>query len=131
MTNNTEYSDRFIEDSKRGLYRITDHWFGGTMLLPAARKTFNSANVLEMTVATTGSKGGDAGHGCRTLIRFNDLAGTAITARIIPESCHGNGGVEILLAGDCELWTVTQALRFAADTLEKLDEESHTDSADA
>ena len=130
MNNFTEYPDTFVEHSKRGLYRIKDHWFGGTMLLPAVRKTFNSANVLEVTAATNGSKGGDAGHGSRTIIRFNDLAGTAIKANVIRESNLGNGGVEIQLAGDCELWSIIDGLRFAADALEKLNEESHTDSTD-
>ena len=124
MKNYTEYSDRFIEDSQRGLYRMEDFVFGGKMLIPAMRKTFNSANILEVTAGTTGARGGDAGHGCRTLIRFDDKAGTAIKAKVIPESINGNGGVELLLAGDCELWTVIEGLRFAADALETLDNES-------
>lgn len=119
-----EHADGFIENSTRGLYRMNDFVFGGTMLLPAIRKEFHSANTLEVTAATNGSKGGDAGHGCRTMIRFNDLAGTAIKARVIPESINGNGGVELLLAGDCELWTVIEGLRFAADALERLDKEA-------
>lgn len=130
MNNFTEYSDRFIEDSKRGTYRMKDCWFGGVVTMPAARKTFNSANILEVTAATTGFRGGDAGHGCRTLVRFNDLGGTAIKARSIPESIHGNGGVTIALAGDCELLTFIEGLRFAADTLEKLAEEAQDSQGD-
>ena len=100
MTNITDYSDTFIEDSTRGLYRTEDFVFGGRMILPAIRKTFNSANILEVIAATNGFKGGDAGHGSRTLIRINDLAGTAIKAKVIPERVSGNGGVELMLAGD-------------------------------
>ena len=67
----TEYADKFIEDSKRGLYRVKDLFTRGElMLLPAIRKTFNSANILEVTVATTGYRGGDCGHGGRSVVRF-------------------------------------------------------------
>lgn len=125
----TEHADRFIEDSERGWYRMKDFVFGGIKLLPAVRKAFYSANILEVTAATTGLCGGDAGHGCRTMIRFNDLAGTAIKARIIPESIHGNGGVELMLAGDCELITLIDGLRFAADALEELSARSSDQGA--
>lgn len=130
MNSFTEYSDRFIEDSKRGTYRMKDCWFGGVVTMPAARKTFNSANILEVTAATTGFRGGDAGHGCRTMVCFNDLGGTAIKAKVIPESIHGNGGATIMLAGDCELITLIEGLRFAADTLEILSEEAAGEQAE-
>ena len=120
----TEYADKFIEESKRGLYRVKDLFTRGElMLLPAIRKTFNSANILEVTVATTGYRGGDAGHGGRSVVRINDLGGTAIKARIIPENAYGNGGnggCEIMVGGDCELITLIDGLRFAADALEEL-----------
>ena len=64
------------------------------------------------------------------MVRFNDLGGTAIKARSIPESIHGNGGVEIALAGDCELLTFIDGLRFAADTLERLAEEAEDTQGD-
>ena len=124
MENITEYSDKFVEDSTHGLYRMKDYVFGGTVLLPAVRKSFTSCNVLEVTAATNGCKGGDAGHGCRTMIRIEDRAGTSIKARVIPESIRGNGGIELRLAGDCELLTLIEGLRFAADALEKLDDEA-------
>lgn len=129
MTKFTEYEDTFIENSKRGLYRMKDFVFGETMLLSAIRKTFTSANILEVTAATTGYRGGDAGHGCRTIVRIEDRGGTAIKARVIPESIHGNGGVELMLAGDCELLTLVDGLRFAADALEKIAEEDRSRDA--
>lgn len=126
----TEYADKFIEDSKRGLYRAKDLFTRGELiLLPAIRKTFNSANILEVTVATTGYRGGDAGHGGRSVVRINDLGGTAIKARIIPESVHGNGGIELMLGGDCELITLIDGLRFAADALEELSDKSSDQNA--
>ena len=121
----TEYSGSFIEDSKRGLFKVRDPWSGHVRLLPAIRKTFNSANILEVTAATTGPCGGDAGHGCRVAVRFNDLGGTVIKARTIPESTEGNGGADLLLAGDWELYTLIEGLRFAADALEALSRESN------
>lgn len=129
MSKFTEYEDTFIENSKRGLYRMKDFVFGETMLLPAIRKTFTSANILEVTAATTGLRGGDAGHGCRTIVRIEDRGGTAIKARVIPDSIHGNGGIELMLAGDCELFTLIDGLRFAADALEKLAEEARSQDA--
>lgn len=120
----TGYTNGSIEGSERGFFFMNDFVFGDDMLLPALRKTFNSANILEVTVATNGYHGGDAGHGCRTVVRFNDLAGTAVSARVIPESIHGNGGAEIMLAGDCELSTMIDGLRFAADALEKIADEA-------
>lgn len=129
MSKFTEYEDTFIENSKRGLYRMKDFVFGETMLLSAMQKTFHSANVLEVTAATNGYHGGDAGHGCRTIVRIEDRAGTAIKARVIPESIHGNGGIELMLAGDCELFTLVDGLRFAADALEKLAEEARSQDA--
>ena len=129
MAKFTEYEDTFIENSKRGLYRMKDFVFGDTMLLPAIRRTLSSANILEVTAATTGYRGGDAGHGCRTIVRIEDRGGTAIKARVIPESIRGNGGVELTLAGDCELLTLVDGLRFAADALEKLAEEDRSRDA--
>ena len=129
MAKFTEYEDTFIENSKRGLYRMKDFVFGDTMLLPAIRRTLSSANILEVTAATTGYRGGDAGHGCRTIVRIEDRGGTAIKARVIPESIRGNGGVELTLAGDCELLTLVDGLRFAADALEKIAEEDRSRDA--
>ena len=74
---------------------------------------FNSANILEATVATNGYQGGDSGHGSRTYLCLKDLAGTDIDARVSERK------IEIMLGGDTELETFIDALRWAADTLEK------------
>lgn len=73
-----------------------------------------SANILEVEAGTNGYQGGDNGHGCRAYIRFEDVGGTAIDARLIR---HGEGGAVIELGGDCELDTITEALEFAAHVL--------------
>lgn len=118
------YRDNFNKSSERGSYIMKDFVFGDTVTLPAIRKTFTVANSLEITAATNGYKGGDAGHGSRTVVGFRDRAGTAIEARVIPSSLYGNGGVEIMLAGDCELMVFIDALRYAADSLERLADEA-------
>lgn len=76
-----------------------------------------SANILEVEAGSTGYCGGDSGHGARTYIRLEDLGGTDITVVPIDESIRGNGGVEIILGGDCELSTVIEALEFITQCL--------------
>ena len=80
---------------------------------------FGFFNVLGTTVGTNGYQGGDAGHGGRTYICFEDLANTALEARV-SKSEYGNTKVEILLGGDSELGCIIDSLRWAADTLESI-----------
>lgn len=72
-----------------------------------------SANILEVEAGTNGYHGGDSGHGSRTYIRIDSLADSDITAHITP-----NGGVELLIGGDCELETTIRALKFITKVLE-------------
>lgn len=76
-------------------------------------------NTLEVEAGTTGYCGGDSGHGCRTYIRIEDLAGTDIKVRKIESGREGNGGVEIVLGGDSELDTIILALKFILRVLKK------------
>lgn len=84
-----------------------------------ASREFCDACVLSTTVRTTGYRGGDSGHGGRTEIVFEDRGGTDISA-----GCTDGGGrkVTIRLGGDAELRLIIAALRFAADSLERLSE---------
>lgn len=111
--------DRFVTDEERGRYVEGEFFDSAEKGIPGVRKVFNSANILEVTACTTGFRGGDAGHGGRTIVRFKDLGGTCIKVFPLCEE-YGNGGVEIVLGGDTELITMIDGLRFAADTLEKL-----------
>lgn len=66
-----------------------------------------SANILECSVGTTGRRGGDRGHGGRTFIRMDFRNSDALKVEAFDP-----GVVEIALAGDCELKTLTGALEF-------------------
>lgn len=74
----------------------------------------NSANILQVKVATNGLQGGDSGHGSRTYFSLEDLASTDMDIRASGRK------VEIMLGGDTELQTFIEALRWAADTLEDM-----------
>jgi hypothetical protein len=74
-------------------------------------KEFWSANGLKVSVGTTGRKGGDTGHGGRTVFAIHDIGGTDM--KVIPDA----NGVTIELGGDTELMTFYEALLFAAQVL--------------
>lgn len=78
-----------------------------------------SANILGVSVATTGYCGGDSGHGGRTYFSLEDLSSTDMSVRFTPDEMS-NGKLEIMLGGDCELDSFIEALRWAADKLEEL-----------
>ena len=82
---------------------------------PIFKKHIVSANFLEVTAGTTGYEGGDSGHGGRTYIRIEDASCTDI--RVKPIENSGNGGVEIILGGDCELSTIIRGLDFIVNVL--------------
>lgn len=110
--------DRFSPDVIHGYY-IDGNVYDDGERIPAMRKSFSSACILEATVATTGLRGGDSGHGGRTVLRFVDKGGTDI--KVVPvRNGLANGGVELHFGGDCELLNLVDALRFSADALEEL-----------
>ena len=75
-----------------------------------------SANILEVEAGTTGAKGGDSGHGGRTYIRIENMGGTDIAVRALGVDAEG---FELELGGDCELYTIIEALKFAVQVLER------------
>lgn len=80
---------------------------------------FVSACILEVTVGTTGRKGGDAGHGGKTFITLKDAASTAMMVSVNgSEYLRDAGEVTIAFAGDCELENLINGLRFALAELE-------------
>jgi len=92
--------------------------------VPTALNAFTSCNILSVEVGTTGYMGGDSGHGCRTYLRITDEGSTDLRCRVKANDgkdyeAHRANWIEITLGGDTELGTFTQALRFAADVLEK------------
>lgn len=75
-------------------------------------KEMVNANILEVTVGTTGYKGGDSGHGARTVLRLRDCASTDMRVRVDGDQ------VTIVFGGDAELTTFVNALKFAATILD-------------
>ncbi len=89
--------------------------------VPFEQETFTILNSMAVMVGTNGSQGGDAGHGSRTYIRLQDISGTDFSARAFGRmgSNYGNGGVEIVFAGDSELHVAIEMFQYIADTLKK------------
>ncbi len=83
---------------------------------------FVSANIIRAYVATTGQRGGDCGHGAKTLIELIDDASTSWLVIV-----HKRNGerviidqpdrVSILLCGDTEIDTIARALEFISKKL--------------
>jgi hypothetical protein len=78
----------------------------------------NSANVLEVQVGTNCPQGGDAGHGGRTVFRLINRSGTEMKCRLNDGEAVETSSIEILLAGDSECDTFTEALAFALEVLQ-------------
>lgn len=86
-----------------------------------AEKEIHNCNILKVRVGTTGYCGGDGGHGGRSFIEITDYSSTAWDATTIHRDPFGDvRSIRIDLAGDSELETIIEALRFAADNLERI-----------
>ncbi|MCH4007875.1 MAG: hypothetical protein LKE59_12125 [Eubacterium sp.] len=82
------------------------------------------ANILSVEAGTNGYCGGDTGHGSRTYIRIEDMAGTDITVRPLRNYFKDNSGLELILGGDSELSTILEALKFITKVLtDQIEEE--------
>jgi len=87
---------------------------------------FDSFNIIQVEAGTTGFKGGDSGHGCRTYFKIEDKASTDMRCRVISNGkdydfseVFGASQIEIMFGGDTELESFIGALEFAANTLRK------------
>ncbi len=89
--------------------------------VPFEQEVFTILNSMAVMVGTNGSQGGGAGHDSRTYIRLQDISGTDFSARAFGRmgSNCGNGGVEIVFAGDSELHVAIEIFQYIADTLKK------------
>lgn len=100
------------------------------------RREFQRMNCLIAEVGSNCPRGGDAGHGGRTVLRFRDAGGTVFSARVDAAS----GGmrafdevseVELVFKGDGEHDTVVEALKFMLAVLEATAEaQSSNESVD-
>jgi hypothetical protein len=75
-------------------------------------KEWCSGNVLRAEAGTTGFCGGDSGHGGKTYFSIEDLGGTDINFDV------SENKLEVHLGGDCELQTITSALKFITSVFE-------------
>ena len=48
----------------------------GEIMFVTYQAEIQSANILRVSAQTNGPQGGDAGHGCRTEIKIEDMGGT-------------------------------------------------------
>ncbi len=86
----------------------------GGIPVPAEVEEFSSANTLRVTAGTNCLKGGDSGHGGRTILILDGSGNTDIHFSV-------NGDrVKVVLGGDTECETLIDGLEFAAKTLRRL-----------
>ena len=85
-----------------------------------AEKEIPNWNILKVKVGTTGYRGGDAGHGCRSFVMLTNLSSTDWRATVKSDPGGDIQSIRIDLFGDSELETIIEALRFAAYNLERI-----------
>ena len=76
-----------------------------------------SACVLKVEVGTNCPQGGDAGHGGKTVLRFINLASTAMEVSADGCDAFEADTIEVCLYGDCAGECFVEALDFAVRTL--------------
>ena len=96
----------------------------GNVKVNTKKMTFESCNIIEAEVGTTGYMGGDSGHGGRTYIRIADQASSDMTVKA-GEDSYGCPFIEIKLGGDTELDTIIGAFDFIVSELKKTANISH------
>lgn len=94
----------------------------GNTLIESAE--FSSCNVLRVEIGTNCPRGGDTGHGGKTIFRLVNEASTDMRVVVNgedhgPEDCGVGNVIEIILGGDSEAETFLDCLRFAATALER------------
>lgn len=113
-----EETEELVEEPKMNFNRMAS-FNDISKCIRKDHASFESCNCFDVDVATTGYCGGDSGHGGRTYFKLKDSDCSDIDFRIQSDE-YGQKSVEMMLGGDTELETFIEALRWAADTLEKL-----------
>ena len=98
--------------------------FLGNEEVAEVSEEFVSCNILSTRVATTGPKGGDSGHGCRTYIQFEDCASTDMSVSFVDDNNKLHEiphvkSVKINFGGDTELNTLADSFLFLSKQLGK------------
>lgn len=89
--------------------------------LKTKSKEIDMCCIIEAEAGTTGLCGGDSGHGCRTYLKIENIASTDIRPQLLYNKYGDLTGFEVKFGGDLELYAITEALRFMADTLEDME----------
>ncbi|KXY78711.1 hypothetical protein BAQ45_17820 [Bacillus pacificus] len=98
---------------------------GSAKVMKKIEKEIMGFNILNVKIESTGLRGGDSGHGGRTVFRLEDHASTSWNLKY-EENLSGVTNVEqpqaieIELLGDSELETFVKALEFAVEELKKI-----------
>lgn len=109
------------------------------IIVPIETKEITDCNILEVRAGTTGYRGGDSGHGGRTIVEFKDLASTdmrlSFQTQPLPDgSMETISGqrvkarnieceyIRLTFGGDAEMDTFIEALDFAVKTLRRMRE---------
>lgn len=87
--------------------------------VPLEVKDIENICSLRVEVGTTGIKGGDSGHGCRTVLRLTDLACTDMRCHVTRPFFNDDYAreIEITFGGDQELENFIKALNFSLVSL--------------
>jgi hypothetical protein len=103
-----------------------------TIEIQTACKLIGGTSQLHIEAGTNGPKGGDSGHGSRTVVRIADAGGTDWKVTVVGDQSDEDGvfdspsAVEITLGGDSELSTLIRALEFALAALKGTAEGAET-----
>lgn len=74
-------------------------------------------NIINVAVGTTGYKGGDTGHGGRTIFTIENESSTDMRIAINNGDYYNVDKFSLAFGGDAELTTFIQALEFALQVL--------------
>jgi len=86
-------------------------------------KEFSDSCILRVAAGTTGYRGGDTGHGGRTRIELENVAGADISFKVRERDGEGEKRLIINLGGDAELRVIIEALEFIAGVLKNVTDE--------
>ena len=87
--------------------------------IPLLQGTCYSCNTLRVGAGTTGTRGGDSGHGGRTMIMLRDEGDTDLRCEIDGRGLESVTEIRIVVGGDSELGTLMEALEFMLQTLKQ------------
>ena len=83
------------------------------------RKQIVSACIMRVEVGTNTPRGGDAGHGGRTILDIVMESDASLDVTVGDQTFHDTWRATLVFGGDAEAICIAQALRFAADVLDR------------